>query len=193
MAQSGGICAMYNQSARPQVQYTLDTLSSTLYQLMESQPFSEITVTALCRAAGVGRRSYYHNCDTAEDLVIYRIRKKVRENLSQVDFRCEDAPKLYRLFFEYWSDQQDFLRITFREGFSVLFFQEFTEACNQSMDYRLLAEFLEGRQEQHTLRLFHNAFLVGGLCNILSFWIQEDFSTPVDLLVDIMLSRKPVV
>ena len=94
---------MYNQSARPQVQYTLDTLSSTLYQLMESQPFSEITVTALCRAAGVGRRSYYHNCDTAEDLVIYRIRKKVRENLSQVDFRCEDAPKLYRLFFEYWS------------------------------------------------------------------------------------------
>ena len=86
---------MYNQSARPQVQYTLDTLSSTLYQLMESQPFSEITVTALCRAAGVGRRSYYHNCDTAEDLVIYRIRKKVRENLSQVDFRCEDAPKLY--------------------------------------------------------------------------------------------------
>ena len=144
---------MYNQSARPQVQYTLDTLSSTLYQLMESQPFSEITVTALCRAAGVGRRSYYHNCDTAEDLVIYQIRKKVRENLSQVDFRCEDAPKLYRLFFEYWSAQQDFLRI----------------------------------------RLFHNAFLVGGLCNILSFWIQEDFSTPVDLLVEIMLSRKPVV
>ena len=48
---------MYNQSARPQVQYTLDTLSSTLYQLMESQPFSEITVTALCRAAGVGRQS----------------------------------------------------------------------------------------------------------------------------------------
>ena len=79
VAQSGGICAMYNQSARPQVQYTLDTLSNMLYRLMESQPFSEITVTALCRAAGVGRRSYYHNCDTAEDLVIYQIRKKVRE------------------------------------------------------------------------------------------------------------------
>lgn len=182
---------MYNQSQKPQVRYSLDSLSDALYRLMEHKPISEITVTEICREAGIARRTYYRNCQHPEDLIAYQIRKKVSSNLALVNFQCEDGPVLYRQFFEYWYDQRSFLQITFEQGFSMLFFQEFTDICNQDMDYRLLSEFLEGKSQQQTLRLFHNAFLVGGLCNLLGYWIHDGFSASVDILVDIMAAHKP--
>lgn len=50
------------------VQKTKAALRQALFALLEDQPIHQITVTALCRRAGVGRRTFYVHYDRIDDI-----------------------------------------------------------------------------------------------------------------------------
>ena len=49
--------------------YVIEHLTSALFELLEERPLEEITVSALCSRAGVGRASFYRNYQRREDIV----------------------------------------------------------------------------------------------------------------------------
>lgn len=48
----------------------LESIAEALLQLMQRKPLSEITITELCRRAGVGRVSFYRNYASMDDVLI---------------------------------------------------------------------------------------------------------------------------
>ena len=62
---------MYNISENPQVIYSLNTLSDTLFDLLMHNSLKDITITKLCEKAMLTRKKFYLNCENIYDLIIY--------------------------------------------------------------------------------------------------------------------------
>ena len=176
---------MYNQSQKPQVQYTLQSLSEALYRLMEHKPIPEITVKALCEEAGISRRSYYRNCSSMEDLVAWQIQRRIDETTALVNLETMDANRIFRVFFEYWLSQKEFLRLTYTHGFSGVFMRELSECMASYFNQpKLMSTLMHGKADTEAYRLFYSAFMSGALSNVLFSWAQLDFGPSVDVLVE---------
>ena len=52
---------MYNISENPQVIYSLDMLSDTLFNLLMHHSIKDITITKLCEEAMLTRKTFYRN------------------------------------------------------------------------------------------------------------------------------------
>lgn len=77
-----------------------EKISTALFHLMETKPFSRITVSEIVRTAGVARVSFYRNFSCKEDVVraslselLDAVRKLVQEN---------SAPHSYARLLEFW-------------------------------------------------------------------------------------------
>ena len=176
---------MYSQSQKPQVHYTLQTLSEALYRMMERMSISEITVTALCKEAGIARRSYYRNCSSIEDLVAWQTQRRLAETTALVNLENMDAEGIFRVFFEYWLSQKEFLRLTYIHGFAGVFLRELSEYMASYFNHpHLLSKLLDGKEDTEAYRLFYTAFMSGALCNVLLSWSQFDFVPSVDVLIE---------
>lgn len=184
---------MFNKSENPQVVYSLTLLSDTLWSLMQKQPFDNITVSQICKAAYVSRNSFYRNCETKGDLVIYKISLTIHSLLKNVDMNCTDSSTLYKNFFEYWYQQKDFLLLINEQNLFPLFNKLFNEYCIKNLSYSFLENFLKDEKNSQSLKLFHISFLIGGLCSVLEYWVKNHFQTPIDELVKTMVKLAPEI
>lgn len=182
---------MFNTSQNPQVIYSLSLLSDTLWSLMEKYPLKDITISEICDAAGISRNSFYRNCERKEDLVAYKIYTTIHSHLSQVDMTCTDSMFLYRNFFEYWDSNRAFLRLLHKQNLFPVFYDYFTTYCMKRLSYTFLNDFLEGEQNKSQLKHIHISFVIGGLCNVLEYWVTNQFRTSVDDLVRTLVTLSP--
>ena len=92
-------------------QFTRECLRKAAFELLKKKPFQEITITEICRKAGVSRMAFYRNYPTRED------------------FEAALAESHYDLVFQVFSspirttDPEQFYRITFewlRENFETI-------------------------------------------------------------------------
>lgn len=70
----------------------IDCIYKALLQLMETQPYEEISITDITKKAGVSRMAYYRNYDDKDGILLRKLeenirfseeRIKTRENLSE--------------------------------------------------------------------------------------------------------------
>lgn len=182
---------MFKDSRNCQVIYSLNTLSRALFDLMQEDDFEKITITQICQAAQITRRTFYRNCSSKLDLVDYLIRQHIRSLLDSIDFECTDAVLLYRNFFQYWKERHLFLTTLYRSRLFEFFSQVFTTCCIQWMEDGLMVDMLQDQSDQERLRFFYNSFLIGGLCSVLKPWTAEGFQTPVEKLSYVLASLAP--
>jgi len=184
---------MFNRSENPQVVYSLTLLSDTLWELMQKYSFDDITISQICRTAYVSRNAFYRNCETKEDLVVYKIILTIHSHLKNVDMNGTDPSTLYKNFFEFWYQQKDFLLLLNMQNLFPLFNKLFNEYCIKNLSYTFLDDFLKGKKNPQNLKLFHISFLIGGLCNVLEYWVKNNFQTPIDDLINTMIKLAPTI
>lgn len=74
-----------------------DQLEASLLNLMEQQPYQEITVTDICRGAGIPRRTFYHYFESKDSVL-----ESIIDNLMQ---RCVlEVMDIYHLGIEHMED-----------------------------------------------------------------------------------------
>lgn len=54
-------------------------ISDALFSLMKRKPFQQITVTEICEEAAIGRKTFYRNFESREDVIDF-----------QLDLMCEN-------------------------------------------------------------------------------------------------------
>ena len=182
---------MYNHSSKAQVEYSLRQLSAGLFFLLGTHPFEKITVTDICRQAGITRRTFYRNCEDKTDLILYSTDYLVSHLLQSVDFQSRDPRMLYQGFFRYWYQHRQFLGLLYKNNLFPVFQNEFTLVCNASMRYPLQEQHLAGARNRLQMQLFSNAFVVGGLGQMLKQWAEEDFSSSPDEVAGAILFLAP--
>ena len=183
---------MYKRSDKKQVDYSLRQLAGGLFYHLRKKPLQEISITEICERAGVSRRTFYRNCEEKEDLIRFSTDVLVKEQLARVDFTSTDAHFLYRNFFAYWGGHREFLTILYRNGLFDLFLEEFMLICGTGLRYPLQEADLEGSANRDQRRRFANAFIVGGLGQMLAFWAKEGFQTTVEQVAGSILFLVPV-
>ena len=174
---------MYNHSEKKQVQYSLEHLSRGLFYHLKFKKYEEITVTDICRRAQISRRTFYRNCASKEDLVLYSTDQLVFELLELEDLRMTDSVHLYTDFFRYWEKHKAFLDILFRNALFDMFLNEFIAVCNNALRYPLQEKSLEGADDRELSRRYSNAFMIGGLGQMLKAWTEEGFASSVEEIV----------
>ena len=174
---------MYNKSKHPQVIYSLDSLSDSLFNLLENNSLEEITITEICSKINLSRKTFYRNCENVMDLVIYKIEKLIHNIQNNTEWESNDEYMLYNNFFNYWYNERKFLTILKEHHLFHLFINRFNVLI-QDASYPFLENFLQEKENKNEIKLFYNAFIVGGLSHVLQQWTETHFNISIDELIN---------
>ena len=97
---------MYKKCKTKQSSERQKAFEQTMLKMMETIPFEEITVSALCKEMGAPRKAFYRYFDRMED-VLYALMDEV---MKAAFFHMEVRMELDK-FFEYWKSQKAFLDV----------------------------------------------------------------------------------
>lgn len=182
---------MFNSSEHPQVKYSLSALSDALFRLMAHDPYESITVTAICQEAQMTRRTFYRNCESKMDLVAYKLCVLIQELLDTMDLSDPHSDHVYRYFFTYWLSHRDVLHMIYQHNLFGEFLLVFTRYCTAFLNVPFFDDYVERQENRYQARQNLNAFIIGGLCNLLQYWVMDDFNTDIEALVSILEVFRP--
>lgn len=80
------------------IEHTRKKLSQALIRLLQQEAFHDISVSSLCKEAGVSRATFYNNFDSVDDILPYyfnqrkiELQRLLRDKLSNLGISLEDA------------------------------------------------------------------------------------------------------
>lgn len=145
---------------------------SALLALLAKQPLSEITISELCREAGVARGTFYLHYNTVEDVYDQIMLQLVRESAPvQSQARCMrcEAAEGETPFCELVRDAGDFESVVNEDRFLLSYLSESRRPAEGSIEHLLLDNGYDMQQARAI-----KAFLSGGcFAAATKTWISE--------------------
>lgn len=143
-------------------------LAWALYDLMQSCPYQKITITELCAQAGVSRQTFYQLFNGKDEVIRMFLRINLRRGFENIDEReIVDLSDVVRDLLLPFEKDRSFLRMLYHNGLDALVSDELL---------RVISLATEKVQAGHTRRTrgYADAFLAGGLTNLLLAWVMDD-------------------
>ncbi len=150
-----------------------------LLKLVKVKPVSSITISELCRLAGVSRMTFYRNYDSKEEIFsvslieILETYEQEEINIFQGKGNYFDLERLEHGF-QYFNQHKEFLNGMFRCGFSNIFLEKLT-------DYILYK--WEDPELDNRYELFSFA---GALYNVYIGWALDNYTKSMEELAQII-------
>ena len=181
---------MYNKSKNNQVIYSLNTLSDSLIKLLETDNLNDITITEICNSTNLSRKTFYRNCENVLDLILYKIDKLLTILINQTNWESSDVEKLYTAFFIFWYKERCFLSTLKKHDLFYLFTISYNSVM-RNVSYPFLNNILYNKENKNDFIIFYNAFIIGGLVQVLEKWTETNFKADISSLVEIMCKLAP--
>lgn len=122
--------------------YVVEQLTDAMLALLEEKPLSEITVSELCQAAGVGRTSFYRNFGEKEDIVKACLRRLTLEWAEgfweQTDLSAREQ---VRMVFSHFEAHRAFYSLLNERGLVYLLKDIILDLCGFDPDRELAAAY----------------------------------------------------
>lgn len=151
---------------------TRECIEEALIILMRDKDFALITISEICKKAGVSRTAYYGNYKSKEDILNENLKQtceKIYSKMNEKDF--------YKDSYQYWLTMFESL-LPLKEDLALLFKAHFRENIEKQIfqlsmnDYTVLAPNAN----------YIERFWSGALCSILQEWIETpNTTTPSEL------------
>ena len=179
---------MYNTSKNKQVTYSLDTLSSSLYQLMLKKNFNDITITEICENCNITRKTFYRNCDDVYDLIDYRADLEIRKVLNEIAWYRSPTPDIVYTFFKFWEQRKSMLMLLYNQGLFPHFKARVIKVSSEYDDYQKITSVI-GRGYP-VIKEYYDAFVIGGFVQLMESWISHSFDLSAAELTEVFLLFK---
>jgi AcrR family transcriptional regulator len=137
--------------------------------LMEKKEYDKISVTEICRMAGLDRRTFYRNFISKNDVLEQYIKQLQDEYIQS--FSAMDEPCQYtaaRVFFEFWSRHLSFIRSMKKSGLIDFAFQRFEKFTKEHSEL-LMGDDVRGLPLEYVF-----AYRIGGFWNVMLTWASQD-------------------
>lgn len=144
-----------------------------LFILMGRKPLQSITVTEICEEAAIGRKTFYRNFETREDVIDLRLDLLLEEY--RKDVKGHDAEERLRLHFHFIHRHADLLILLYRNGMSEAVSRKFSVLIPE-----LVPVFSENPVKQEYLF----QFAAMGLEGIEQVWIRRGFQESIEEIVE---------
>lgn len=146
---------------------------SAVLQLIRVKPLSSISVSELCKKAGVSRMTFYRNYDSIEDIFIKHLNEIFEE------YKTDDSMKNtvglyyddYHLlhYFNYIYKHREFLYGLVQCGFDMVFLSMLTQYIVETWSFK---------SDTYTLISF-----AGSLYNMFHIWAKNDYADKTDEMI----------
>lgn len=97
----------------PQAELSRQLLAKGLLRLMEEKDYKSISVSELCAASDIARRTFYRHFETIDDVLSYQLGKLTEEFVSYFfqRYRSVSVEQMVIIFFEFWEQHLRFLQL----------------------------------------------------------------------------------
>lgn len=141
----------------------VESLQQALLLLITKKPYDSITVTELCRKAGVSRMAFYGNFDNKDDIFRQIVSELHLELMSRVGSPLRQAPNVnwYVQLFEYVEEKSNVLQPIFNAGYREKYLQ-------------LVNSYILRHTELSDENVYLLLFWCGGVINAVSHWLHDN-------------------
>lgn len=160
-------------------------IEEKLLELMQTLPYSQITITHICEYAGISRKSFYRYFGSRDGCLCALIDHRILDGASQYLPEHNEPPRSHRLyerFFSYWQQQAPLLRALTENGLCVLMVERMMFHVDQ--EERDFHYYLDSSSYDNYEQL---VFMVCGLAGLLVQWYSTGFQKSPGQMADIMM------
>ena len=98
-------------------------IACALLGLMEAEPYAAISISGICRAAGVSRPTFYSLFGSKDDVVAYILRESYCYEPAWEESACTELESLCRGYSRYITAQRHFLSLLVANGIGHLLYE----------------------------------------------------------------------
>ncbi len=145
-----------------------ESLQQALLMLMETKKFTQISVTELCKKAGVSRMAFYGNYESIDDLLDKIVQEYSADLIYRIGspFRHDVTLKWYEQMFTRVEANADILSLLFRAGFKY----KYLSIINNSVLHN---------SDAPTNKKYLRLIWAGSIVNIIIYWIDNNLTESV--------------
>lgn len=144
-------------------------LVQALLTLIQQKPYEEISISELCKEAGVDRRTFYRNFKDKNDVLLFYFSDLQEEYLLALKEMPERSfYSLAKVYFEFWTSRLDFFKTAQSD-------QALNAALFQTLNIFMPAVYSEADGSISKELRYNVSFVVGGFHNSMIQWITTGF------------------
>lgn len=165
-----------NHTENPTALQSQKWILQALLDLMQENSYVKISVSEICRKAGLDRRTFYRNFSSKQDVLEHYVELLKREYMMEfckIDHADKYSATL--MFFNFWEKHLSFIRNIQNCGLSNFVFDQFTKFSGEQQE--LLSNIENDKKADYIL-----AFRIGGFWNVMVTWAADPtYSSPKEL------------
>ena len=168
------------KKSNPIAEQSKQWLAQSLFDLMEKQHYSDITITEISENAQLARRTFYRNFRSKEDVVIYSCTQLCESYMRYLDEDMEYSIRhIIQVYFTFWQEHIDYLTVLTNHHLICHLIDVSNEYWPQiSGRFREYWKADCSDKELEYCLLFN----MGGLWNLLMKWLyDENRETPLEM------------
>lgn len=160
-------------------------IARAMMELIREKPYARITVSELCKSAGISRQTFYSLFTSRENVVVFTLQAEERDTPEiappERGGDREDALRwLCRGYSEYMLHNRELIKLLVDNHIDYLLYDSFFEAMNGCEC------FLAG--EDPCLRRYASSFYAGGIACVARRYAQEGCTTTADALQEMLMT-----
>lgn len=151
-------------------------IADALFSLMKRKSFHQISITEICEEAAIGRKTFYRNFETKEDVIDFKLDlllDEYRKSLISMSYR----QNLHH-HFEFIKKNAGYFTTLYQNGISSFANEKFSA---------LLPETMPVWSENPIEQEYRSAYIISGIEAIQRVWISRGCIESIDDVVDIAL------
>ena len=155
-------------------------LVNALLSLMETSPYSKITVKDICQKADLSRQTFYNFFETKDDIIRFCIHQCYMEMMEKLQSRSplllsDVAEQLITTF----HDNRKLMNLIISQNLDHLLEYELSSAI------RIFAEQVNPDTSGHTFQ-YATAFLTGAIAHTVMYWFRDSNPIPSKQLAELL-------
>ena len=151
-------------------------ISQALIRLMLQKPFASVSVSELCREAGVSRPTFYYLFSSLENVVLFTLQEKTCE-IPHTSEHGTTMDQLCRCYSQYIWKNRAFLKLLVQNNVGYLLY-------NSICDSFLHCQSFSHGPEPYRLYAAH--FIAGGITGVVRQYCTEEPPISADVLYEIL-------
>ena len=157
--------------------YVIENITKALLKLLQEKPIEEISISELCKQAGIGRASFYRNFDSKEDILRTYIRGLFQEWTAEGS-QEENKPLsgFLRTRFAHFEKYQDFYALLNRRNLTCLLKDVIIGLCGPQPEH--------SKEEAYT-----RAYIAYTLYGWIEVWFQRGMRETADEIAGMFQNR----
>lgn len=176
----------FRKKEYPQAELSRQLLAEGLLRLMEKKDYRNISVSELCAAADIARRTFYRHFETIDNVLSYQLEKLTEEFVAYFfqHYKHDSIEQMVVLFFEFWEQHLHFLQLLKKNGLLYVLPETVLPAMRLKIreigvgaDPNVLTETEAAsiseclsRQDEIEYAFY---FMSGGVLSLLSRWLES--------------------